>query len=179
MMSASPLQPAHGQQRRSFSRLTKFSPPSSHLMASSSPICWMSNGRMGGELPVLLPNVHHLADRPSPDEARPPILQFTDKKTHKKSPLSNRASFATVFACEIPHASAFGFPARRLCQRQRLNSNERARRPRQAGRYWSIITMTMITIPIRNTSNHLGSRNFLFTYLVLQKVALAFLFQDV
>jgi hypothetical protein len=38
MMSASPLQPAQGQHRRSFSNGTKLSLPFSHLMASSPPI---------------------------------------------------------------------------------------------------------------------------------------------
>ncbi len=42
--SISPLQSAQGQARRSFSRVMKLSLPSSHLMASSSPICCTSTG---------------------------------------------------------------------------------------------------------------------------------------
>src|SRR5271166_2193110 len=44
MISASPLQPAHGQWRLNFSSGMNVSLPSSHLMASSAPITCMSTG---------------------------------------------------------------------------------------------------------------------------------------
>lgn len=50
MMSVSPLHPAHGHARRNFSSETKLSAPSSHLMASSLPICCTSVGRTAGRL---------------------------------------------------------------------------------------------------------------------------------